>query len=131
MSKKLKIIIGIVLGVLVLLGVGIIILINTKWYKETLIRSDLRKMVTEFYTLYYNDNNSDNKGKEFMSSHKDSGLNISLKDMKIYLESRNTTKDYNYKRLEKCNPETTTIFMYPKEPFEVDSVEFKFELDCK
>ena len=131
MSKKFKIIIGIVLGVLVLLGVGIIILINTKWYKETLIRSDLRNMVTEFYTLYYNDNNSDNKGKDFMSSHKDSGLNISLKDMKIYLESRNTNKDYNYKRLEKCNPETTTIFMYPKEPFKVDSVDFKFELDCK
>lgn len=130
MSKKLKIIILIVVAVLVLAVVGIFILINSNGYKEKLITSELRTMTEEFYSYYYEDQNAESKAKDFVAQFKDSGLSVSLKDMKIFLEGR-TGKEYNSKRLEKCDIEKTISIMYPEKPFGKKDVSFKFNLSCK
>jgi hypothetical protein len=130
MSKKIKIIILIVVAVLVLAVVGVFILINSKSYKEKLIASELRTMTEEFYGFYYDDQNTDSKAKEFVAQFKDTGLSISLGDMKIYLEGR-TNKKYDSKRLEKCDVAKTTSIMYPKSPFGKNDVDIKFEISCK
>jgi len=130
MSKKLKIIILIVVAVLVLAVVGIFILINSKGYKEKLISSELRTITEEFYGYYYDDQNAESKAKDFVAQFKDTGLSISLGDMKIYLEGR-TNKKYDSKRLEKCDLAKTTSIMYPKEPFGKKDLDIKFNLSCK
>ena len=52
MSKKIKIIILIAVAVLVITVVSIVILINSKGYKDTLVKSDLRSLSEEFYSYY-------------------------------------------------------------------------------
>lgn len=130
MKKKITIIILVIVAVLVLALVGVLILINSKGYKDKLISSDIRKMTEEFYGYYYDDNNSEKKAKDFVAQFKDSGLSINLGDLKIYLESK-TGKKYDSSRIEKCDVSKTKATIYPKEPYGKTDIDIKFDLECK
>lgn len=130
MSKKVEIIIAIVVGVLVLLGVSLLILIKTNWFKESLIKSELRKMTEEFYGYYYDDNNKDKKASEYLKQFKDTGLSITYGDLKIFLENR-TQKKYDSKKLEKCDVAKTKMTMYPESPYGKKDLRIEFEISCK
>lgn len=131
MSKKLIVIISVIVGVLVLALASILVLINTKGYKEKLIQSDLRKMAEEFYSYYYDENNKDKKVKEYLEKYKDSGLGITLGDLKIYLESRNQNKKYDSKRLEKCDVANTIVTVFPESPYGKKNFRLEFKISCK
>ena len=126
MSKKVKITLFILIGILVLLGAGIAILVNTTWFKEVLIKRELRSMTEEFYSFQYAENGKKRYAKKF----KDSGLSVSLGDMKIILESR-TGKKYDSKRLEKCDIAKTKSLIYPTDPFGKKDYRLDFILSCK
>lgn len=130
MNKKKLVLICIIIGVLAIFVTGIILLIKTGWFKNKLIERDLRTMTEEFYSYYYDDNNGDKKAKEYVAQFKDSGLSISLGDLKIFLESR-TNKKYNYKNLEKCDVSKTKSIITPKKPFGKKDIDLKFELSCE
>ena len=130
MSKKLKIIILIVVAVLVLAVVGIFILINSKGYKEKLISSELRTITEEFYGYYYDDNNQNKKASEYLEQFKDTGLSITLGDLKIFLENR-TQKKYDSKKLEKCDVAKTITTMYPQSPYGKKDLKIEFDISCK
>lgn len=130
MSKKIKIIILIAVAVLVITVVSIVILINSKGYKDTLVKSDLRSLSEEFYSYYYDENNTGNNAKTYLAQFKDSGLTITLSDLKIFLESR-TEKKYDYKNLEKCNIAKTKVKIIPKEPYGKKDFDLEFKLSCE
>ena len=126
----LKIIIPIAIVVLVLIVAGILTLINSKEYKEKLITSELRTMTEEFYGYYYDENNVDKKATEYLAKFKDTGLGITLGDLKIYLESR-TNKKYDSKKLEKCDVANTIVTVFPKSPYGKKDYRIEFKLSCK
>lgn len=128
--KKLKIIIIIGIVFLILVISGIIILVNSKVFKETLIKRDLRKMTTEFYSIYYDEHNSNNEIKDLLKNYEKSGFTIKLSDLNIYLTNR-TGVTTEYKSLEKCDISNTRVTIKPKKPFNKKDVELKFELSCK
>jgi hypothetical protein len=130
MSKKVKIIILVIVGVLILSVAGILLLINSEGYKEKLIESELRKMAEEFYGYYYDDNNQNKKASEYLEQFKDTGLSITLGDLKIFLENR-TQKKYDSKKLEKCDVAKTITTMYPQSPYGKKDLKIKFDISCK
>lgn len=127
--KKKNIIVIIVIGVLVSITIGILVLINTKTFKETLIKKDLRNMANTFYSYYYDENNSDNNISEYLKKYSKSGLGVPLGDLEVYLESRTKTKTIN-KKLEKCDRAYTRIIIKPYKPYGKNDYELKFELKC-
>ena len=129
MSKKAKILIIIAVAVLMLLGV-ILVLIKSTVFKESLIKSELRKMTEEFYGYYYDDNNKDKKASEYLKQFKDTGLSITYGDLKIFLENR-TQKKYDSKKLEKCDVAKTKMTMYPESPYGKKDLRIEFEISCK
>lgn len=131
MNKKLIVIISVIVGVLVVALASILVLINTKGYREKLIQSDLRKMAEEFYSYYYDENNKDKKVKEYLEKYKDSGLGITLGDLKIYLKSRNKKKKYDSKRLEKCDVANTIVTVFPESPYGKKNFRLEFKISCK
>ncbi len=130
MSKRGKITIGIIAGVLILVVASILVLIRSSWYKERLMSSELRKMTEEFYGYYYDDNNQGKKASEYLKQFKDTGLSITLKDLKIFLENR-TQKKYDSVRLEKCDIEKTTATMFPESPYGKKDLRIEFNFSCK
>ena len=129
MSKKAKILIIIAVAVLMLLGV-ILVLIKSTFFKENLIKSELRKMTEEFYGYYYDDNNKDKKASEYLKQFKDTGLSITYGDLKIFLENR-TQKKYDSKKLEKCDVAKTKMTMYPESPYGKKDLRIEFEISGK
>lgn len=129
MSKKAKILIIIAVAVLMLLGV-ILVLIKSTFFKENLIKSELRKMTEEFYGYYYDDNNKGKKASEYLKQFKDTGLSITYGDLKIFLENR-TQKKYDSKKLEKCDVAKTKMTMYPESPYGKKDLRIEFEISCK
>lgn len=130
MSKKAKIIIAIIIGVLIIAVAGILILINSRWFKENLIKKDLRAMTEEFYGYYYDDNSKDKKISEYLEQFKTTGLSITLGDLKVFLENRNNKK-YDSKNLEKCDVAKTKMTMYPESPYSKSDLRIEFEINCK
>ncbi len=127
--KKNKVII-IIICVLVVIALGIIFLVNTKKFRGYLAQKDIRKMAGIFYGYYYEENNYDKDIKKYLKDYEKSGLSITLGDLEIYLEARTGNKP-NYKSLEKCDRAKSKVVTYPKEPFNKDSYDLKFELICK
>lgn len=127
-KEKKSLIIGI--SVLVVIIIGIIVLVNTTFFKDYLKKRDLRKITNTFYGLYYDEHNKDNNIKKYLSDFKNSGLGINLKDMQIYIEDR-TNSGTNYKTLEKCDIENTKVTIYPKDPYTKKDIDIKFDLSCK
>ena len=125
--KNKKIIIAI--GFILLIIGGILLLVNSKFGRESLSKRDLRKITKEFYSYYYDENNSDNNIKNYLMKYVDSGLTISLGDMEIYIESK-SNGGTKYSSLEKCDRANSKITIYPKSPFEKDDYELKFDLVC-
>ena len=131
MSKKVKIIIAVVIGVLILAVAGILLFTKSGVYNEKLAENDLRAMAEEFYGYYYDDNNTEKKAAKFVEQFKETGLSITLGDLKIYLEGRNSGKKYDSKNLEKCDVSKTKVTMYPKSPFGKKDIDMKIDLSCK
>lgn len=129
MKKKNVIIVSLVI-LLAAIIFGIIILVNTNIFNETIVKSDLKKITESFYGYYYDDNNKNNDIKSFLNQFKGTGLSITLGDLEIYLEAR-TGKKIEYKSLEKCDRANTKVIIYPKEPFNKSAFDLKYELNCK
>ena len=126
MSNK-KIIISILLVLLII--AGIIVIVNTRAGKDAKAKIDLRTMTKEFYSFYYDENNTDENVKNFLKKYVSSGLTISLGDMEAYIED-NANGGTKYKSLEKCDRANSKITIYPKSPFGKNDYELKFDLVC-
>ena len=125
--KNKKIIIAIIF-ILLIIG-GILLLVNSKFGRESLSRRDIRKMTKEFYSFYYDENNSNNNIRNYLRKYINSGLTISLGDMEVYIESK-SNGGTSYSSLEKCDRANSKITIYPKSPFGKDDYELKFDLVC-
>ena len=66
-KEKKSLIIGI--SVLVVIIIGIIVLVNTTFFKDYLKKRDLRKITNTFYGLYYDEHNKDNNIKKYLSDY--------------------------------------------------------------
>lgn len=128
--KKKNVIIVLLIFLLTAIAFGIIILVNTNTFNETIVKSDLKKLTKSFYGYYYDDNDKDEDIKTFLAQFKGTGLSITLGDLEIYLEAR-TGKKIEYKSLEKCDRANTKVIIYPKEPFNKSAIDLKYELNCK
>ena len=124
-NKKIMFLIAIILFIIA----GILILVNSKIGRESLSRRDIRKITKEFYSFYYDENNSDNNVKNYLRKYINTGLTISLGDMEIYIESK-SNGGTTYSSLEKCDRANSKITIYPKSPFGKDDYELKFDLVC-
>lgn len=120
----------ILISILLIIIGGIIILVNSKIGREALAKRDIRKITSTFYNYYYDENNYDNNVKEFLKEYTSSGLNISLGDMEVYIESKSNGGTI-YKSLEKCDRANTKIIIYPKSPFGKSDYDLDFKLKCK
>jgi hypothetical protein len=129
MKKKNAIIITLIILLTVIIF-GIIMLVNTNIFNETIVKSDLKKLTKSFYGYYYDDNDKDEDIKTFLTQFKGTGLSITLGDLEIYLEAR-TGKKIKYKSLEKCDRANTKVIIYPKKPFKKSDIDLKYELNCK
>lgn len=125
--KNKRIIISIFL--ILFLIVGILVVVNTKTGKEAKAKIDIRKMTKEFYSFYYDENNSNNNVKDFLRHYINSGLTISLGDMEVYIED-NSNGGTKYSSLEKCDRAKSKIIIYPKSPFGKNDYTLKFDLVC-
>ena len=124
-NKKIMFLIAIILFIIA----GILILVNSKIGRESLSRRDIRKITKEFYSFYYDENNSDNNVKNYLRKYINTGLTISLGDMEIYIENK-SNGGTTYSSLEKCDRANSKITIYPKSPFGKDDYELKFDLVC-
>ena len=124
-NKKIMFLIAIILFIIA----GILILVNSKIGKESLSRRDIRKITKEFYSFYYDENNTDDNIRNYLRKYINSGLTISLGDMEIYIENK-SNGGTTYSSLEKCDRANSKITIYPKSPFGKDDYELKFDLVC-
>ncbi len=124
-NKKIIFLIAIILFIIA----GILILVNSKIGKESLSRRDIRKITKEFYSFYYDENNTDDNIRNHLRKYITSGLTISLGDMEIYIENK-SNGGTTYSSLEKCDRANSKITIYPKSPFGKDDYELKFDLVC-
>jgi hypothetical protein len=124
-NKKIMFLIAIILFIIA----GILILVNSKIGKESLSRRDIRKITKEFYSFYYDENNTDDNVKNYLRKYINTGLTISLGDMEIYIENK-SNGGTTYSSLEKCDRANSKITIYPKSPFGKDDYELKFDLVC-
>ena len=124
-NKKIMFLIAIILFIIA----GILILVNSKIGRESLSRRDIRKITKEFYSFYYDENNTDDNVKNYLRKYINTGLTISLGDMEIYIESK-SNGGTTYSSLEKCDRANSKITIYPKSPFGKDDYELKFDLVC-
>ena len=63
-----------------------------------------------------------------MSNYEDTGLTISLKDLKVYLD---THKIENYSALNTCDESKTKVTVYPVSPYGKKDYKIKTNLKCK
>ena len=124
-NKKIMFLIAIILFIIA----GILILVNSKIGRESLSRRDIRKITKEFYSFYYDENNTDDNVKNYLRKYINTGLTISLGDMEIYIENK-SNGGTTYSSLEKCDRANSKITIYPKSPFGKDDYELKFDLVC-
>ena len=121
MKKKLAII-GIIILVL-LLGFFIYVNFNTKKIAE----NKLKKLGNEFYDYYYDEQNTDNKGSDFLKNYSKIGITINLRDLKVYLDNH---KIENYKIFSKCDETNTKITIFPFSPYGKNDRVIETTLDC-
>ena len=126
MKKKLLIILIVILLIVI---IGILILVNSSIGKEALAKRDIRKLTKTFYSYYYDENNYNNGVKDFLKKYTGSGLTITLGNMEVYIEEKSNSGT-TYKSLEKCDRAKSKIIIYPKDPFNKDDYELKFDLLC-
>ena len=124
-NKKIMFLILIILFIIA----GILILFNSKIGRESLSRRDIRKITKEFYSFYYDENNTDDNVKNYLRKYINTGLTISLGDMEVYIENK-SNGGTTYSSLEKCDRANSKITIYPKSPFGKDDYELKFDLVC-
>lgn len=124
-NKKIMFLIAIILFIIA----GILILVNSKIGRESLSRRDIRKITKEFYSFYYDENNTDDNVKNYLRKYINTGLTISLGDMEVYIENK-SNGGTTYSSLEKCDRANSKITIYPKSPFGKDDYELKFDLVC-
>ena len=130
--KKKKIIPIILICVLVLfLGylLYVVLVVNTPENRTNKANDVLDKYGGIFYSHYYDSVESEAKDetKRILSEYKDTGLTISLKDLRIYLD---TYKMEDYSSVEKCNQEQTKITVFPVDPYGKQDFNVRVILEC-
>ena len=101
------------------LAIGIVIMVtNKKTDAQAEIKNKIKPVIASFYEDdYYLSTNIDD-----IKASKDNGITVNLENLELMT---NSTIDVD------CNKETTTITIYPKEPFEIKSYKIVYKLDCK
>lgn len=131
MNKK-KVIGFIILGVLVITLVFLLIVLSKKDSPEVKKDKAERKLSeygAKFYEHYYDillGENGDNI-KTVLENYKNTGLTITVKDLKIFLD---TYREEDYSMFDECDKEQTKVTITPIDPYEKDSYNTSVILDC-
>lgn len=119
-----------IIGIIILLIILIIIL-SINFSKDGREQRKMKNLAKTFYSYYYAEKeNKDDKDaiKVYMSNYADTGLTISLKDLKVYLDSH---KIENYSVLNTCDESKTKVTVYPVAPYGKKDYKIKTTLICK
>lgn len=125
-KKKTFAIIGIIILLIILC---FILLISMS--KDNRQERKMKQLGKIFYSYYYEekvDKKDKDKVKVYMSNYADTGLTISLKDLKVYLD---THKIENYSALNTCDESKTKVTVYPVSPYGKKDYKIKTNLNCK
>lgn len=131
--KKTKVIvISIILGVLALFLVFLLytkLVVNSPEARSEKANNKLNDLGGVFYSHYYDsvEETSKENTKNVISNYKDVGFTITLKDLKLYLD---TYKIEDYSALDDCNEEQTKVTVYPVEPFGKEDYNVRVILEC-
>lgn len=125
-NKRTLIIVG---AIVLLVGIIIGIICLTKFGAGKQERV-LKEYTKEFYSYYYDENNKDNKAKEYLAQFKENGLSISLGNMEVYLNVIGGAEK-DFKVFDKCDVDKTYVNIFPQEPYTKTSFKMETHLSCE
>ena len=134
-KKKIFIIGGVVLA-LILLIVGLVILVPKFTYnQEKELTKELKDLGKSFYEDYYYNGlaKTDEEKIEFVSRYKDLGIKVSLSNaarVKVNETDEILKKFVNKKTGEDCDADSSMITIFPKEPYGVKDYSINVNLVC-
>jgi len=136
-NKKIFIVSGVTLLVVIIVIVGAVAIFGNKSYgsKMEQYEATLREMGKDFYENYYYERTgkSDEERKNFLSKYSSTGIKIDLENLGRYNGQSNKEKvaelvDPDNKNV--CDVKNTKVIIMPKEGYGKTDYEIKVELDC-
>jgi len=133
------------IGILILTIIIIFIVIykcsfspqKTKKEYSAVLEENLEIMGKDFYENYFYPvvakDLENQELKTYLMNYEDSGLKVTLDILGKYNNQANSEiikKFYNDKTGEKCDSKNTYVYIYPKEPYQVNDYDLKVELSC-
>ena len=120
MKKRNLLLIFLIVFFVIAFAIGIVIMINGR--KNNDDKDDGKAQINQLITSFY-------EGDYYVSTDFDEIVNLTNDGLTMRLSD---LEEMTKKTLDiDCNKETSTITIYPKEPFEIKDYKVVYNLDCK